>query len=286
MSLHHRSRAAAGVSSGGSSGTDIRTEIANIASVLATNRATYTGRIANVFYYRQDGPFPYKFISDGWTDMFDNANFTSPWVGSNPSNGNSSSHHPNAIVYSTTSATTAGNTTWAATGYYYRSSGSGTSADVGMPNTVVGSTGNSGATYSGWMKGGNSGADGSGTRTFRTLYSGATINGFTVYAGDATTYGTNDAGHCDLYIALGHTNWNSSFGGTSPTISDGNQASTHFVNSVFGVNSSTQNNIVHITMLLAKRDGNTAPYGKQPTSTELQNIISDVTSHLKTHFGY
>lgn len=288
MSIHHGLRAAAGASSGGgSSVTDIRTEIADIASVLATNRATYTGRIANVYYYRQDGAGPpHYFINDGGDDIFDNANFTSPWLGSNPSTGNSSANHPNAIAYNTTSATVDGNTTWAATGYYYRSSGYGTATDVGMPNTVAGSTGNSGATYSGWMKGGNSGADGSGTRTWRTIYSGSTINGFTVYAGDATTYGTSDPGHCDLYIALGHANWSSSFGGTSPAISSAGSGGTGFVQSVFGINSSSQNNIVHIAMLLAKRDASSSPFGKQPTLTELQNIVSDVTSHLKTHFGY
>lgn len=301
MFLHHKLRAAGG-SGSVSSITDIRTEIADIASVLATNRTTYTGRITNVYYYDQDGytgtTLSSKFITDGEYDMYDNANFTSPWLGSIPSTGTTLSDHPNAIDYSTTSATTAGSTTWAATGYtqmtpyYYGNNTTSSASDVGMPNTVVGSTGNSSAQYSGWMKGGDSGADGNGTRTWRTLYTGSTINGFTVYAGDASTYGTGDPGHCDLYISLGHTNWNSSFGGTSPSIgqpSTGDGASgTRKVSSWLGVNSTSQNNIVHIAMLLAKRDMSTGinNNGQQPTSTELQNIVSDVTSHLKTHFGY
>ena len=152
-----------------------------------------------------------------------------------------------------------------------------------MPNTVVGSTGNSGTQYSGWMKAGNSGADNAGSRTWRTLYTGQVINGFTVHSADATTYGTGDPGHCDFYISLGHTNWNSSDGGSVPTLSAAGSSGTGWVQSVYGLNSSSQNNIVHIAMLLAKKSGTT---GQQPTASELNDIVDDVTSHLKTHFGY
>lgn len=295
MALHHGLRAAAGNTGGGGGGggggsstiTDIRTEIAAIAGVLATNRATYTGNISNVYYYAQDGNNPVgNYIIDGGGDMFDNANFTMPWLGSNPPETNVLTNLPTAISYNTTAATTDGYTTWAATGYRWVAAWGGSttsSTDVGMPNTVVGSTGNSGTQYSGWMKAGNSGADGSGIRAWRTLNTGTTVNGFTVHSADVTTYNTPDPGHCDFYISLGHTNWNSSDGGSVPTLSAAGSSGTHWVQSVYGLNSSSQNNIVHIAMLLAKRSGTT---GQQPTTTELYDIVNDVTSHLKTHFGY
>ena len=62
------------------------------------------------------------------------------------------------------------------------------------------------------MVGGDSGADGSGTRTTVDLYNGVDVNGFTVYSSYMSTYNGGDPSSNDLYILLGHPNWGSVFG--------------------------------------------------------------------------
>lgn len=264
---------------------DIRPYLGQIAHVLAENSPNYLITLSYPYYYKRDGDA--KYVGDGGTDMFDNANFTSPWEGNNPSTGNTASSHPNCIEYTNITKTIHPNVSgfhYAATGWRYNNYNETiTQNDLGMPLIAVSSTGNSGNQYSGWMKGGNSGADGSGTRTVRSIRSNYTTNGFTVYAGDVTTYGTSDASHCDFYIALGHPEWNSSFGGATPIFTNGGSLGTGYVQSVGGLNSATQNNILWITMLLSERQLN---QGRQPSTWALETIIDKLTAHLKDLFNY
>lgn len=263
---------------------DIRPYLGHIAHVLAENSPNYTDSLNYPYYYRNDGTDEY--VSDGGTDIFDNANFTSPWEGSDPSTSNGPSYHPNRISYLNITNTSHPNVNgfhYATTGWN-KTGGSPGQNELGMPLIAIGSTGNSGNQYSGWMKGGNSGADGSGTRTIRLVYpSGTTMNGFTVYAGDATTYGTSDASHCDFYIALGHPEWNSSFGGATPIFTNGGSIGTSYVQSVGGLNSSTQNNILWITMLLSERY---LSQGYYTTFGSLDGIVNKITANLKDLFNY
>tara|TARA_S200002703_G_scaffold159506_1_gene173223 strand:+ start:1653 stop:2555 length:903 start_codon:yes stop_codon:yes gene_type:complete len=294
----------AAAASGGGGGefsnvTDTREIVENIASVLATNRSDYWSRLSNPYFYSTDGDSTY--VSDGSNDMYDSGNYTEVFVGDNA--GNFSVNSDCLISYNNTTRTNIDNTNTQGSagggGAYayacggYSSSSNNTASSISMPLMVVASAGNTTDSYQpkiGLMKSGNAGADNhtSSYKTNRTLYNGTTVNGFTVYASDVTIHGThNDPSIVDLYIALLHTNWNSSAGGVTPTVESFpygfGTAVTDQCSSQFYFNSATQSNIVFIGMLFSEFN---SPNSLQPTTTELQNIIGDLTLDIKNYLGY
>lgn len=161
-------------------------------------------RNPNFFEYLLDGTS--YFINDGGNDMFDNGNYTAPWLRANVDYSQSATIPvANSINYSNTTSTIMD------TDFYYTSLGYSTSPDR-RPLTVIGTR--SGANNAiGFQKAGNSGADGGGNLTANDIYTGNTVNGFTVHAYYRQTYGqSSDPAVCDLFILLGHPNWNSVFG--------------------------------------------------------------------------
>ena len=141
---------------------------------------------------------------------------------------------------------------------------------------VAATTGNSGHTYCGFAKGGNSGADGSGNKIQVDLYNGSVISGFTVYASYMATVNAGDPSVCDLYILMGHTNWGTTFG----TINKYNYTNTGYNTSAMWSESSGQNNVLAIATLAARTSGNT------PVQSEMEGIVSDIVGDIQSEFSY
>ena len=223
------------------------------------------------FYsYNLDGDATY--IVDGGNDMYDNGNFTTPWLiaGTNyTSNSGTISLYPSRISYSNTTATLVD------ISFRYASLGYGTSPDK-RPLTVIGTRTGTGNPI-GWQKGGNSGADGSGTLLSGFAYNGTVINGFTTYAYIRETSGAIDPSHCDLYILLGHSNWDSTFGTINtfadPVVNGG--CGGYLYTSGAGVK-----NILAITTLLSKASA------AQVTTAECQTVTTNIINRVKLYFGF
>ena len=126
------------------------------------------------------------------------------------------------------------------------------------------------------MTGGDSGADGGGSRSQTDIYNGSIVNGFKVYSSYMSTTGTTDPSHNDLHILLGHPKWGSVFG----TINKYNNISTGSVNSAMWSESTSQNNILAIKLLIARSSGGV------PVQSEMQGIVDDIIGDIKTEFGY
>jgi hypothetical protein len=223
------------------------------------------------FYsYTLDGNATY--ITDGGNDMYDGGNFTYPWLisGSNYSTNasNVAADAVNVISYSNDSSSITLDTD-----FVYRTLGYGTSPDR-RPLTVLGYRSGTSKPI-GFQKSGNSGADGGGSLSSTTLYNGATVNSFTVYAFHRETYNTGDPSHCDLYMLIGHTNFNSVFGTVlsyaDPVSNGGNGGYLYAANS---------SNVIAVTMLLSKASG------VEVTAAECQTVVQNFTSRMKTHLGF
>lgn len=161
-------------------------------------------RNPNFYAYNLDGT-SYAIV-DGGNDMFDTGNFTGPWLRANTNYSQSTSIPvANSIDYANTT------TTIMDTDFYYVSLGYGTNPDR-RPLTVLGTRSGSNNAI-GFQKAGNSGADGQGFLISGDIYTGNTVNGFTVHAFYRQSYGQLiDPATCDVYILLGHPNWDSRFG--------------------------------------------------------------------------
>jgi hypothetical protein len=222
------------------------------------------------FYsYTLDGNATY--ISDGTDDMYDSGNYTYPWLisGSNYSTiAGSANDAVNVISYSNDSSSITLDTD-----FVYRTLGYGISPDR-RPLTVLGYR--SGALKPiGFQKSGNSGADGSGSLSSATLYNGSIVNGFTVYAFHRETYSAVDPSHCDLYMLIGHTKFNSVFGTVSsyadPVSNGGNGGYLYAANS---------SNVIAVTLLLSKAGG------VEVTAAECQTVVQNFTSRMKIYLGF
>ncbi|NBP16613.1 hypothetical protein EBU95_19855 [bacterium] len=223
------------------------------------------------FYsYNLDGDATY--IVDGGNDMYDNGNFTTPWLiaGTNyTSNSGTVASYTSRISYSNTTATLVD------TNFTYASLGYGTSPDK-RPLTVIGTRTGTGNPI-GWQKGGNSGADGSGTLLSGFAYNGTVINGFTTYAYIRETSGAVDPSHCDLYILLGHSNWDSTFG-TINTFAD--PVSNGGCGGYLYTSGAGVKNILAITTLLSKASA------AQVTTAECQTVTTNIINRVKLYFGF
>lgn len=178
-----------------------------VLDTIATSLRSYITtdlRNPNFYAYTLDGTSYY--ILDGTGDMFDGGNYTAPWLRANVDYSQLATIPvANSVNYANTT------TTIMDTDFYYVSLGYSTNPDR-RPLTVIGTR--SGANNAiGFQKSGNCGADGGGFLVANDIYTGNTVNGFTVHAYYRQTYGqATDPAVCDVYILLGHPNWNSTFG--------------------------------------------------------------------------
>lgn len=233
-------------------------------------------RNPNFYAYRLDGNgFN---ITDGGFDMYDSGNVTSPWIRRNI--GYSSSLAYNAATYPSASNYTVTSSVVIDTDFHYVSLGytqyTVTQSLTFLPLTVLGTRSGTGPS-TGWQSGGNSGADGGGTLAAGYIYSGSTVNGFTTYAYYRETYAAGDPSHTDVFMLLGHSNWNSSFGTVNafaqPTVLGGN-------GSFLYTTGSNVNNILAIKTLLSKASG------VQVTAAEIQTVVDNFTLRIKQALNY
>ena len=233
-------------------------------------------RNPNFYAYELDGNG--FFINDGGGDMYDNGNISSPWVISNTEyiqqGGYSPGDYPFAINYTNSATTTNLDTSFGYISLGYQQY-TGTQSLTYLPLTVLGSRDSE--TFGpglpvGFQTGGNSGADGGGTLASGTIYNGSVVSGFTVYAFFRETYNAGDPSHCDLYILLGHPNWNSTFGTVSSfaqPVSDGGCGGY-----LYTTGPATKN-ILAIKTLLSKNSGVLV------TSAECQVVVNNFIIRIK-----
>lgn len=240
-----------------------------VLDTVATYLRSYSNtslRTPNFNAYNLDGPTltttfgisPY-FILDGGNDMFDGGNYTAPWLYSNTDYTAVTSIPTNLCI-------NYGNTTSniTDTNFYYTSLGYSNSA---IPLTVLGSRSNT-ASPVGFQKAGNSGADGGGSRANGAIYTGNTVNGFTVYATYTQSYGTTDPAVCDVFILLGHSNWNSVFDKIR-RIEVAGTAVQGGALIAFGANTA---NVMAITTLISK------PPTTQIPVSDIQDLVNNYTT--------
>ena len=253
---------------------DLRQSMDTVGSAIVGGRTNYklTTDAHNITYGNTS-----TFIPDGGGDMYDGGNYTicvTSNISSNFGSGGTGNSEP--VSYANTTSTTPNGSS--ATNYKYAAGGwvTGTNLNNHGALVVAATTGNSGNQYCGLAKGGNSGADGSGTKSRVDLYSNDNVNGFTVYASYMMTTGAGDPSVIDLFILLGHPNWGTSFG----TITKFNNTSTQYTNDGMWSVSTGQNNVLAIAVLAA-RTGGTAP-----VQSEMQGIVDDIIADIKSEFGY
>ena len=219
-----------------------------------------------------------KYIGDGGGDMYDSGNYTI-CVASNVNSNFSSSGTGNSepVSYANTSFTTPSGS--AATNYKYVAGGfpsSNKNLNSHGALIVAATTGNSGDQYCGLARGGNSGADGSGSKSTVDLYTNSSVDGFTVYASYMMISGAGDPSTCDLYILLGHDKWATTFG----TITKYSQSGTGNMNDGMWSDSTDQNNVLAIATLAARTSG------VAPVQSEMQDIVDEIIADIKAQFGY
>jgi hypothetical protein len=229
--------------------------------------------------YRQPSFYSYtlgadsSFVGSGGANMYSTAgNFTTPWQISGTtyvSNNTNTASFPNRIFYNTTTETIVD------TNFKYASLGHNTGK---LPLTVIGTRNTTGNPI-GWQKGGKLAAGGFGLMDSSYVYNGDTINGFTVYAFVRQVYfGSSSPTSftvCDIYILLGHTNWNSTFG----TITAFGNSNTGFNGGWLYTSGAGVKNILAITNLLSQPSG-------AVTSGECQTVVQNIINRVKLYFGY
>jgi len=223
-------------------------------------------------------------IADGGGDMYDGGNVSSPWVISNTEYIGSGGYNPGAYPYAvdyTNSATTSNlDTSFGYISLGYQQYNGISQSNTYLPLTVLGSRDND--TYGfglpvGFQTGGNSGADGGGSLASGSIYSGETVSGFTTYAFFRETYNASDPSHCDLYILLGHPNWNSTFGAVTSFAQPTGVGGCGGYLYTTGVGTK---NILAIKTLLSKNGGQLV------TSAECQTVVNNFIRRVKESQGF
>lgn len=254
-------------------------DLENIATYLRGFMPEF--RNPSFYNYQLDGD-GYE-ISDGGGDMYDDGNISSPWVIANTeyisTNGYSAGAYPYAVDY-TNSATTAN----LDTSFGYISLGyeqfNVVQSPTYLPLTVLGARDNT--TYGpglpiGFQTGGNSGADGGGTLASGNIYNNQVVSGFTVYAFYRETYNAGDPSHCDLYILLGHPNWDSVFGTVTSFAQPTNVGGCGGY--LYTTGAGTQN-VLAIKTLLSKNGGALV------TSGECQTVVNNFIIRIKEALNF
>jgi hypothetical protein len=233
-------------------------------------------RNSNFFTYSLDGN-QYQ-ISDGGNDMFDSGNFTAPWLLNN-TNYVLSAAIPTpspSLNYSSQSSTLTD------TNFYYAASGysqslgtypSGQQSSRFHPLTMIGARNGPGPI--GFQKAGNIGADGGGLLITGSIYSGSIVNGFTTYAFYRQSYAAGDPTICDVYVLLGHPNWNSTFG----SVISSSIAGTSFQGAaLYATGSSSE--ILAMTTLLSTVTAASISF------SEVKTVVDNYVTLVKTSLGY
>ena len=223
-------------------------------------------------------------IADGGGDMYDGGNVSSPWVISNTqyigNGGYSPGAYPYAVDYTNSATTSNLDTSFGYISLGYQQYNGISQSNTYLPLTVLGSRDND--TYGfglpvGFQTGGNSGADGGGSLASGSIYSGETVSGFTTYAFFRETYNAGDPSHCDLYILLGHPNWNSAFGSVSSFAQPTGVGGCGGYLYTTGVGTK---NILAIKTLLSKNGGQLV------TSAECQTVVNNFIRRVKESQGF
>lgn len=240
-------------------------------------------RNPNFYAYWLDGT-GYE-ISDGGGDMYDGGNISSPWVISNTdyyssTNGYNPVIYPFAVDYTNSATPVDIDTSFGYISLGYEQYNGVSQSLTYLPLTVLGARDNS--TYGngfpiGFQTAGNSGADGGGTLASGSIYSGQTVNGFIVHAFFRETYNAGDPSHCDLYILLGHSNWNSVFGTVSSYAQPTNVGGCGGY--LYTSGAGTQN-ILAIKTLLSKNGGVLV------TQAECQTVVDNFILRVKQSQGF
>lgn len=234
-------------------------------------------RNPNFFTYFLDGN-AYQ-IGDGGNDMYDGGNYTAPWLRNNTNylNSNTIPVPSIALNYSSQSATLTDTNFYYASFGYSQSTGSfpaGTQSSRFHPLTMIGARSGSGPI--GFQKAGNIGADGLGSLTTASIYSGSVVNGFTAYAFYRQTFGqASDPAVCDIYVLLGHPNWGSVF---NTVISSSNSSTDFNGGTLYATGSSSE--ILAMTTLLS-RTGSIAI-----TFNEVKTVVDNYITLVKTVLNY
>ena len=238
-------------------------------------------RNPSFYNYQLDGDG--YFISDGGGDMYDDGNISSPWVIANTeyiSNGEyDSGEYPYAVDYTNSATTTNIDTSFGYISLGYQQF-TGVQSPTYLPLTVLGARDN--ITFGpslpiGFQTGGNSGADGGGTLASGLIYSGSVVSGFTVYAFFRETYNAGDPSHCDLYILLGHPNWDSVFGTVNSFAQPTNVGGCGGY--LYTTGAGTQN-VLAIKTLLSKNGGVLV------TSAECQTVVNNFVLRIKESLNF
>jgi hypothetical protein len=247
-------------------------------TIVTTLRAN-TGSLRNpsFFVYFLDGN-AYS-ITDGGNDMFDGGNFTAPWLRNNTSyiSGQSIPTPTPALNYASQSATLTDTNFYYASIGYSQSTGSfpaGTQNQIYHPLTLIGAR--NGAGPIGFQKAGNIGADGGGSLITGSIYSGSIVDGFTTYATYRQSFGQGlDPSICDVYILLGHTNWNSVF----DTVVSSSVAGTSIQGAtLYATGSSSE--ILAMTTLLSRSSPTAIP------ASDVKTVVDNYISLVKTSLNF
>lgn len=217
-------------------------------------------------------------ISDGGSDMYDGGNISSPWIVANTeyisTDGYSPGEYPFAVDYTNSATPSTLDTSFGYISLGYQQY-TGVQSLTYLPLTVIGARNNTAYGTGlpiGFQTGGNSGADGGGTLASGYIYNGTVVNGFTTYAFYRETYNAGDPSHCDLYILLGHPNWNSTFGTVSSFAQPVNQGGCGGY--LYTTGAGTRN-ILAIKTLLSKSGGALV------TSAECQTVVNNFILRIK-----
>jgi hypothetical protein len=251
--------------------------------IIAEYLRNYMPEFRNPSFYNYQLDGNGYFINDGGGDMYDNGNISSPWVIANTeyiSNGTyDSGDYPYAVDYTNSATTTNIDTSFGYISLGYQQF-TGVQSPTYLPLTVLGARDN--ITFGpslpiGFQTGGNSGADGGGTLASGLIYSGSVVSGFTVYAFFRETYNAGDPSHCDLYILLGHPNWDSVFGTVNSFAQPTNVGGCGGY--LYTTGAGTKN-ILTIKTLLSKNGGQLV------TSAECQTVVDNFIKRVKESQGF
>jgi len=233
-------------------------------------------RNSNFWAYTCDGDEIGTYINDGGNDMYDSANFVTPWLRSGErydSTNNDVEDYPYCVTYSTTTETIVDTDFhYVSLGWIYEEDTDDPQIDQSRhPITLLGYR-NDGPV--GWQVGGNIGADGGGDATSGYVYNGDTVNGFTVYAGYRQVYNAGDPTICNLVILLGHPSWATEFGPVTLIADDDDTRYGQFV--MYAGEGSK--NVFSIHTLLSKPDND----DEEPISnSELETVIGNFITRVK-----
>jgi hypothetical protein len=247
--------------------------LGTITDYLKNNMASLRNPI---FYnYELDGDGYH--IDDGGSDMYDEGNYTIPWLLSNTdySQENNAPSGSDQISYDVVG------TQIVDTDFYYASLGyiqfdNNSQNDACLPLTVLGTRTGIGNPV-GWQVCGNSGSDGQGTLGSSEIYTGQTLDGFTVYAFYRETFDASDPSHCNLYMLFGHPKWNSVFG-TINSYAD--PTSNGGCGGYYYTSGANVKNILAIQTLLSKQ------FGAEVTAAECQTVVQNFAQKIRLALGY